>query len=66
MSKPANNPVLQVPLSVLDLAPIVRVRSELAGLITRTSADELIVASHIHDHAARVHSYEIVAAVQEN
>jgi luciferase family oxidoreductase group 1 len=63
------------PLDVAQLTPILshaivgapeRVRSELTDLITRTSADEVIVASLIYDHAARVHSYEIVAALQEN
>ena len=29
--------------------------------VARTGADELIVASHIYDHAARLHSYEIAA-----
>ncbi len=62
------------PLDLAQLAPILshsivgdpeRVRSELSGLIARTGADEVIVASLIHDHAARVHSYEIVAAVQD-
>ena len=38
-----------------------RVREGLEGLIARTGADEIIVASQIYDHAARVHSYEIVA-----
>jgi luciferase family oxidoreductase group 1 len=61
------------PIDLAQLEPILshaivgapeRVRSELADLITRTSADEVIVASQIYDHAARVHSYEIVAAVQ--
>jgi luciferase family oxidoreductase group 1 len=59
------------PLDLAQLAPILshaivggpeRVRSELADLVTRTEADEVIVASQIYDHAARVHSYEIVAA----
>jgi hypothetical protein len=33
--------------------------------VTRTRADEVIVASMIYDHAARVHSYEIVADLHE-
>ncbi|MDB5103012.1 MAG: putative monooxygenase with luciferase-like ATPase [Fibrobacteres bacterium] len=37
------------------------VREGLERLIARTGADELMVASHIHDHAARVRSYEILA-----
>jgi alkanesulfonate monooxygenase SsuD/methylene tetrahydromethanopterin reductase-like flavin-dependent oxidoreductase (luciferase family) len=58
------------PLDLAQLTPILshaivggpeRVRSGLADLVTRAGADEVIVASHIYDHAARIHSYEIVA-----
>ena len=30
--------------------------------VERTQADELMVASHIHDQSARLRSYEIAAA----
>ena len=40
------------------------VREGLEGVIVETDADELIVASAIHDHAARVRSYEILADVR--
>ncbi len=59
------------PIDRAQLAPILshaivgdpeRVRSGLADLVTRTNADEIIVASQIYDHAARVRSYELVAA----
>jgi len=58
------------PFDRAQLAPLVshaivggpeRVRSGLASLVARTAADEMIVASQIYDHAARVHSYEVVA-----
>jgi luciferase family oxidoreductase group 1 len=39
------------------------VRRELTDFISHTQLDEIIVASMIHDHAARVHSYEILAEV---
>ena len=39
------------------------VREGLQRLIDRTGADELMVASHIFDHAARVRSYGILAAL---
>jgi len=39
------------------------VRSGLKALAQRTGADELIVASAIHDHSARLRSYEILADV---
>jgi len=40
-----------------------KVRRELEAIITRTSADELIVAGAIHDHAARLRSYELLMRV---
>lgn len=39
------------------------VRRELARFVTRTGADELMVAAAIHDHSARLRSYEILAEV---
>ena len=38
------------------------VHSGLEGFVEETGADELIVASAIHDHAARLRSYELLAA----
>ena len=40
------------------------VRQGLARFIVETGADELMVASAIHDPAARIRSYEILAALQ--
>lgn len=40
------------------------VRASLAAFIARTEADELILASHIYDHGARVRAYEIAAQVR--
>ena len=40
------------------------VRDRLAGLIAETGADELILTSQIHDHGARVRSFEIAADVR--
>jgi luciferase family oxidoreductase group 1 len=37
------------------------VREQLEAFVTETKADELIVAAAIHDHGARVHSYELLA-----
>jgi luciferase family oxidoreductase group 1 len=39
------------------------VRRSLAGFAGRTGVDEIIVASTIHDHAARLRSYELLADV---
>jgi luciferase family oxidoreductase group 1 len=41
------------------------VAASLAALAGRTGADELLVISMIHDHAARLRSYEIVAAAMQ-
>jgi luciferase family oxidoreductase group 1 len=38
------------------------VRSGLVRFVEETAADELIVAAAIHDHAARLRSYELLAA----
>jgi len=37
--------------------------AEMRDFIARTGADEVIVAAHIYDHAARLRSYEIAAGV---
>jgi luciferase family oxidoreductase group 1 len=39
-----------------------RVRRGLADFVSRTGADELIIAAHVHDHAARLRSFEIAAS----
>ena len=38
------------------------VRAQMGDFIERTQADELIIVSHIYDHAARLRSYELVAS----
>ena len=39
------------------------VRGGLEAFVARTGAEELMITSHIHDHGARVRSYEIVAGL---
>ena len=41
------------------------VRRYLERLIAGTDADELILTANVFEHAARVHSFEIAAAVME-
>jgi alkanesulfonate monooxygenase SsuD/methylene tetrahydromethanopterin reductase-like flavin-dependent oxidoreductase (luciferase family) len=36
------------------------VRNELERFVEETEADEVIVATAIHDHAARLRSYELL------
>lgn len=47
--------------SVSIVGSAATVRADLNDFLERTRADELIVVSHIYDHAARLRSYEIVA-----
>ena len=35
------------------------VHEQMREFVDRTKADELIIVSHIYDHAARLHSYDI-------
>jgi len=42
------------------------VRSGLEAFIGKTAADEVIVVAQIHDHAARLRSYELTANVRES
>jgi luciferase family oxidoreductase group 1 len=42
------------------------VRPALAAFIEKTGADELMIASAIYDHAARLHSYEIFSEIQKS
>jgi alkanesulfonate monooxygenase SsuD/methylene tetrahydromethanopterin reductase-like flavin-dependent oxidoreductase (luciferase family) len=39
------------------------VRRELETLLAQTGADEIIATAQIHDHAARLRSFEIAAEV---
>ena len=60
-------PFRGTPLEQIESVSIVGtaagVGDDLRNFVTRTGADELIVVSHIYDHAARLRSYEIVAEV---
>ena len=40
-------------------------RQALAAIVEATGADELILTAQVYDHAARVWSYELVAAAWE-
>ena len=39
------------------------VRKELESFVTMTEADELMIVTSVHDHAARVRSYKLVAGL---
>lgn len=40
-------------------------REQLRERIARTGADELIITAQIHDHAARLRSFEIAAQIRD-
>jgi alkanesulfonate monooxygenase SsuD/methylene tetrahydromethanopterin reductase-like flavin-dependent oxidoreductase (luciferase family) len=40
---------------------VARVREELGALVAASAADEVMVLTHVHDHAARKRSYDLVA-----
>ena len=61
---PAEREMLDQALSCSAIGSAETVRRGLEAFIARTGADELIVTSQIYDHAARLQSYEIAAAVQ--
>jgi len=61
---PAEREMLDQALSCSAIGSAETVRRGLEAFIARTAADELIVTSQIYDHAARLRSYEIAAAVQ--
>lgn len=54
---------LQEVLSCAMIGSPQTVRRQLDAFVARTGADELIAVAQIHDHQARLHSYEIGAAV---
>jgi luciferase family oxidoreductase group 1 len=60
---PAERAMLDEVLSCSAIGGPEKVRREIEAFVERTGADELIVASMIHDHAARLRSYEIAAEV---
>jgi alkanesulfonate monooxygenase SsuD/methylene tetrahydromethanopterin reductase-like flavin-dependent oxidoreductase (luciferase family) len=47
--------------SVSFVGSLDTIRRDMRAFVDRMQPDELIVVSHIYDHAARVRSYEIVA-----
>ena len=60
---PAERGMLAQALSCSAIGTPDRVRTALHDFIARTGADELMLTAQIHDHAARLRSYEIAADV---
>ena len=59
---PGDRRLLDDMLSYSVVGSPATVRSGLEAIVARTGADELMLASQIYDHAARVRSYELAAA----
>ncbi|TFZ01315.1 LLM class flavin-dependent oxidoreductase [Ramlibacter rhizophilus] len=60
---PGPRAMLDEVLSCTAIGSPQTVRQRLQEFIERTQADELMIAAQIHDHAARLRSYEIAAQV---
>jgi luciferase family oxidoreductase group 1 len=63
---PAERAMIAQALSSSAVGSRDTVRRGLEAFISRTGADELIVTSQIFDHAARLRSFEITAAVRDS
>lgn len=62
---PSERALLDSVLSCSAVGSPETVRAGLADFIERTGADELMITSQVHDHAARLRSYEIVASLKD-
>jgi len=62
---PPARAMLDQVLSVSAVGSPAVVREQIRAFIERTRPDELIIAAGIHDHAARLRSFEIAAQVRE-
>ncbi len=58
---PYERAVVRANRSRLTVGSPRRVRDRLDALVAETGADELMILTMVHDHAARCHSYELLA-----
>jgi luciferase family oxidoreductase group 1 len=61
---PHESAALEQTLACSFVGSLDTVRAGLDAFVARTRPDELILASHIHDHAARLRSYELVSTLR--
>jgi len=59
--EPMEQAMLDQALSCCAVGSLETVRLQMEGFIQRTGADELMITAQIHDHAARVRSFELAA-----
>lgn len=57
----ASDPSNQTRVSFVG--PPATIRDQVRAFVDKTQADELIVVSHVYDHAARLRSYELAATL---
>jgi luciferase family oxidoreductase group 1 len=62
---PAERAMLEQALACSAVGSLETVRRGVEEFVARTAADELIVASQIYDHAARLRSYELLASATD-
>ena len=62
---PAQKAMLDEVLSCSAIGDPATVRQQMQAFIDRTGADELMITAQIHDHAARLRSYEIAAQARD-
>ena len=62
---PAARAVLNDVLACSAIGSPTTVRERISAFVTRTRPDELMITGQIYEHTARVHSFEIAAAVRE-
>jgi alkanesulfonate monooxygenase SsuD/methylene tetrahydromethanopterin reductase-like flavin-dependent oxidoreductase (luciferase family) len=61
MWSPQEKAGVQRMLAASAVGSVQSVRRQLASIVEQTAADELIVASAVHEHAKRVRSYVLMA-----
>ena len=64
--EPMDRAGLEQMLSFAAIGSPDTIRRELQRMIAQTDADELIIASQVFDHGARVRSYEIAATIRQD
>jgi len=63
---PQERGMLDQVLSCAAIGAPATVQRRLEEFVARTGADELMITSQIYEHAARLHSYELTAAIQRS
>ena len=58
---PAERSMLESALSCSAVGTPKTVEHEISAFVESTGADEIMITSNIHDHANRLHSFELVA-----